>query len=205
MSPVVQFGLRSGSNFSSLFLLEWHGLDTLVVTAGVSALRPVLEIAGVGDGSAAAQPSVDGVQRVADVALAAIQGNYIGPLLSVVTMVRFRTIIVVALNSDLFLDPSHEKYKCLPFCPPGVIAWCCNTRTNPSDLRFQQGSVLYVVPGALHRTPFHQFLVYPPIHYRRKLPSVGGGWWAGTRSRAKSNRSQAWSGRRAMHSCSRRA
>ncbi|KAN0136346.1 hypothetical protein V8E53_005714 [Lactarius tabidus] len=66
---------------------KWHGLDTLVISAGVSALRPVLEIAGVGDVSAATQPSVDGVQRVADVALAAIKGNYVGPLLSVVTMI----------------------------------------------------------------------------------------------------------------------
>ncbi|KAH8978392.1 hypothetical protein EDB92DRAFT_1790224 [Lactarius akahatsu] len=65
---------------------KWHGLDTLVVSAGVSALRPVLEIAGVSRVSAA-QPSADGVQRVADVALAAIKGNYIGPLLSVVTMI----------------------------------------------------------------------------------------------------------------------
>ncbi|KAI9436898.1 hypothetical protein H4582DRAFT_2120298 [Lactarius indigo] len=66
---------------------KWHGLDTLVVSAGVSALRPVLEIAGVSGVSAASQPSVDGVQRVADVAMAAINGNYIGPLLSVVTMI----------------------------------------------------------------------------------------------------------------------
>jgi len=66
---------------------KWHGLDTLVVSAGVSALRPVLEIAGVGGVTAEAQPSVDGVQRVADVALAAIKGNYIGPLLSVVTVI----------------------------------------------------------------------------------------------------------------------
>ncbi|KAH9018342.1 hypothetical protein EDB84DRAFT_1403913 [Lactarius hengduanensis] len=65
---------------------KWHGLDTLVVSAGVSALRPVLEIAGV-SGVSAAQPGADGVQRVADVALAAIKGNYIGPLLSVVTMI----------------------------------------------------------------------------------------------------------------------
>jgi hypothetical protein len=129
----------------------------------------------------AAQPSVDGVQRVADVALAAIKGNYVGPLLSVVAMVCFWTMFMyVALNYNLFLDSSHEKYKCLSFCPSSVIAWCCNTRTNPSDLRFQQGSILYVVPGALHRTPVDQFLVYPPIHYRRKLSSIGGGWWVDT-------------------------
>ncbi len=133
---------------------EWHGLDTLVVSAGVSALRPVLEIAGESGASPEAQPSVDGVQRVADVALAAIKGNYVGPLLSVVAMVCFWTMFVhVASNSKLFLDSSHEKYKRIAFCSPSVIAWCRNTRTNPSDLRFQQGGLLYAVPGALHRKP----------------------------------------------------
>lgn len=65
---------------------EWHGLDTLIVAAGVSALRPVLDIAGV-EGPFVTQPSLDGVRRVEDVAMAAIKGNYLGPLLSVVTMV----------------------------------------------------------------------------------------------------------------------
>jgi NAD(P)-dependent dehydrogenase (short-subunit alcohol dehydrogenase family) len=58
----------------------------LIVAAGVSALRPVLDIAGV-QGPSITQPSRDGVQRLADVAQAAIRGNYLGPLLSAVTMV----------------------------------------------------------------------------------------------------------------------
>ncbi|KAH9971245.1 NAD(P)-binding protein [Lactifluus volemus] len=65
---------------------KWHGLDTLIVAAGVSALRPVLDVAGV-QGPSVAQPSRDGVQRLADVAQAAIKGNYLGPLLSAVTMI----------------------------------------------------------------------------------------------------------------------
>ncbi|KAH9963577.1 NAD(P)-binding protein [Russula dissimulans] len=67
---------------------KWHGLDTLIVAAGVSALRPVLEIAGV-EGPSITQPDLDGIRRVEDVALAAIKGNYLGPLLSVVTMIPF--------------------------------------------------------------------------------------------------------------------
>jgi len=63
-----------------------HGIDTLIVAAGVSALRPVLEIACV-EGPSETQPSLEGVQRIEDVALAAVKGNYIGPLLSVVTMI----------------------------------------------------------------------------------------------------------------------
>lgn len=69
---------------------EWHGLDTLIVSAGVSALRPVLEIAGA-EGPSVTQPGLDGVRRVEDVALAAVKGNYLGPLLSAVTMVCFRS------------------------------------------------------------------------------------------------------------------
>lgn len=68
------------------FFTEWHGLDTLIVAAGVSALRPVQEIAGV-EGPYVTQPSLDGIRRVEDVAMAAIKGNHLGPLLSVVTMV----------------------------------------------------------------------------------------------------------------------
>jgi len=72
------------------FFSEWHGLDTLIVAAGVSALRPVLEIAGV-EGPSVTQPSLDGIRQVEDVAMAAIKGNYLGPLLSVVTMVSLRS------------------------------------------------------------------------------------------------------------------
>lgn len=76
-----------GVKSSPLSFSEFHGIDTLIVAAGVSALRPVMEIACV-EGPSLTQPSLEGVQRVEDVALAAIKGNYLGPLLSVVTMVR---------------------------------------------------------------------------------------------------------------------
>jgi hypothetical protein len=87
------------------FFTEWHGLDTLVVAAGVSALRPVLEIAGV-EGPSVTQPSLDGIRRVEDVAMAAIKGNYLGPLLSVVTMV----CLVYSLTSLLSDDRSRHRF-----------------------------------------------------------------------------------------------
>jgi hypothetical protein len=86
MSPGLDISLP-------LSVAEWHGVDTLIVSAGVSALRPVLEIAGV-EGPSATQPSLEGVQRVEDAALAAIKGNYLGPLLSVVTMVCLRSYMI---------------------------------------------------------------------------------------------------------------
>lgn len=70
--------------------LEWNGLDTLVVCAGVSALRPLLELAGLEskDGKVSPpQASTEGVQHTVDVAHAAIRGNYIGPLVCAVTFV----------------------------------------------------------------------------------------------------------------------
>lgn len=63
----------------------WKGVDTVIVCAGVSALLPLLEVAGVtGNGD---QATADGVQHAVDVSNAALRGNYTGPLVSAVTFV----------------------------------------------------------------------------------------------------------------------
>ncbi|KAG8744354.1 hypothetical protein FRC12_014818 [Ceratobasidium sp. 428] len=54
----------------------WGGLDTLIVAAGVSALQPVMNIVKQG-----------GVGHTKAVALKALEGNYIGPLVSAVTFI----------------------------------------------------------------------------------------------------------------------
>ncbi|KAK7047186.1 hypothetical protein VNI00_006852 [Paramarasmius palmivorus] len=58
---------------------EFGGIDTIIVSAGVSATRPLLDIA----------PSDDenGVQRVVDVASKAMQVNYLGPVVVAVTFI----------------------------------------------------------------------------------------------------------------------
>ncbi|KAJ6605382.1 hypothetical protein DFH09DRAFT_1017932 [Mycena vulgaris] len=61
----------------------WGGIDTMIVAAGVSALRPLLEIAGEQSGNA--EP--EGIQRVVDVAALATRGNYVGPLVAAVTFI----------------------------------------------------------------------------------------------------------------------
>jgi len=66
-------------------------LDTLVVAAGVSALQPLLAIAGVearGGNSTLQQTTAQGIQNTSNVAAAAIRGNYTGPLIAAVTFVR---------------------------------------------------------------------------------------------------------------------
>lgn len=56
--------------------LAWGGIDTVVVAAGVSALQPIMNIVKQG-----------GVGHTKSVALKALDGNYIGPLVSVTTLV----------------------------------------------------------------------------------------------------------------------
>ncbi|KAA1475372.1 NAD-P-binding protein [Dentipellis sp. KUC8613] len=62
----------------------WGGLDTLIVSAGVSALQPVMALTDVSD---ATGPSSTGIQKAADIATSAMRANYIGPLVSAVTMI----------------------------------------------------------------------------------------------------------------------
>ncbi|KAH7340401.1 hypothetical protein B0J17DRAFT_715622 [Rhizoctonia solani] len=54
----------------------WNGIDTMIVAAGVSALQPVMNLVNQG-----------GVSRAVSVAIKAIEGNYMGPLVSVTTMI----------------------------------------------------------------------------------------------------------------------
>jgi hypothetical protein len=69
--------------------LEWNGLDTLVVAAGVSALQPLLAIAGVDaeNKTNLEMTTREGIQKTVDVAAAATHGNYVGPLVAAVTFV----------------------------------------------------------------------------------------------------------------------
>lgn len=80
----------------------WSGIDTVVVAAGVSALQPVMNIVKQG-----------GVERAKSVALKAIEGNYIGPLVSATTMVcvssSFLTIAHCWTNQIPLLESTSKK------------------------------------------------------------------------------------------------
>ncbi|KEP53309.1 short-chain dehydrogenase/reductase family protein [Rhizoctonia solani 123E] len=54
----------------------WDGVDTVIVSAGVSALQPVMNLVNQG-----------GVSRAVSVAIKALEGNYMGPLVSVTTLI----------------------------------------------------------------------------------------------------------------------
>ncbi|KAI0809189.1 hypothetical protein BC629DRAFT_1580503 [Irpex lacteus] len=93
----------------------WNGVDTVIVTAGVSALRPLLEVAGVhGKEDEAA---VDDVQRTIDVSNAAIRGNYTGPLVTAVTLIPLLqasspspSILLISSLAALVPAPTRSLY-----------------------------------------------------------------------------------------------
>ncbi|KAF8531024.1 hypothetical protein JB92DRAFT_2854639 [Gautieria morchelliformis] len=97
---------------------EWDGLDTLVVNAGVSALQPLLAIAGVPtDQVGLRMTDIDGLSRVRDVANAAMRGNFTGPLLSAVTYIpllaqtsRSPSILLVSSIAAVIPAPTRTLY-----------------------------------------------------------------------------------------------
>lgn len=64
----------------------WGGLDTMHVCAGVSALQPIMALTGRTDVESDA--SAEGVSRAAKIAGRAIKGNFEGPFIAAVTLVR---------------------------------------------------------------------------------------------------------------------
>ncbi|KAI0485561.1 short-chain dehydrogenase [Xylaria cf. heliscus] len=68
-----------------LLLRQWGGLDTLHVCAGVSAVQPLMALTGTKSGTD--DPNAAGVQFAAKIADRAVQGNFFGPLIAVVTFI----------------------------------------------------------------------------------------------------------------------
>ncbi|KAL1716094.1 NAD-P-binding protein [Schizophyllum commune] len=99
---------------------EWGGLDTLVVAAGVSALRPLMEVAGVETTKSGFLPdhaSLEGIQKASEVASAAIHSNYIGPLMSAVTFIpllsqtsKAPSILLISSLASVIPAPTRSIY-----------------------------------------------------------------------------------------------
>lgn len=109
----------------SLIAEEWEGLDTLVVAAGVSALKPLLEVAGLESIKISGQteefepPQADreAIQRVVDVSTAATKGNYIGPLIAAVTFIpmligtsKSPSILLISSLASVIPAPTRAIY-----------------------------------------------------------------------------------------------
>ena len=69
-----------------VLMAQWGGLDTIHICAGVSALRPVLALAGV-EQQSGEDASDAAIQGAVDIAGKAIQGNFVGPFVSALTFV----------------------------------------------------------------------------------------------------------------------
>lgn len=66
------------------------------MAAGVSALQPLMSIAGVevhGTTFTPPQPTKEGIKTAVTVTAAATRGNYVGPLVAAITFVRRGHII----------------------------------------------------------------------------------------------------------------
>jgi hypothetical protein len=99
---------------------EWRGVDTVVITAGVSSLQPLLSVANLKHDSDHVE--LEGVKRVVEVAQAALHSNFIGPLVSATTFVREPTLPGTReiLPAD-FRSPYYSPHQ-IPLrfssCPP---------------------------------------------------------------------------------------
>ncbi|KAG2065963.1 NAD(P)-binding protein [Suillus decipiens] len=74
---------------------EWDGIDTLIITAGVSALQPLMTVAGVTaskDGSLSPpHATAEATNYAVGVAKAAIDGNFFGPYVAAITFIPLLT------------------------------------------------------------------------------------------------------------------
>ncbi|KAF8798355.1 NAD(P)-binding protein [Phlegmacium glaucopus] len=135
---------------------KWKGLDTLIIAAGVSALQPLMAIAGVnteGGNTSIGQATQEGIQRVADVAAAATQGNYVGPLISAVTFVPMllntsKSPSILLVNSLASVIPAPTRtlyastkaaslvlYQALSIEHPRIAFSVCMPSTVEGDFR----------------------------------------------------------------------
>lgn len=164
----------SRRRYSCLSLrLAWKGVDTVVVCAGVSALRPLLEVAGVN--SFGEQATVDGVRHAMEVSNAALRGNYTGPLVSAVTFVCY--LLPYQSNSSLKLGQDtaagiYVVFTCSATCfKPGRSL----SSAHPLTIRLDKSGLAGSLPGSSHRTPTRPVLQRRAVHSRRRLPCFCGG------------------------------
>ncbi|KAF5376862.1 hypothetical protein D9615_007287 [Tricholomella constricta] len=101
---------------------EWQGVDTVIVAAGVSALQPLMAIAGLeahsnGSKFTPSKASKEGIQKAVDITAAATRGNYVGPLIAAITFIPLLTtssvapsILLVSSLAALIPAPTRTLY-----------------------------------------------------------------------------------------------
>ncbi|KAI1212108.1 NAD(P)-binding protein [Annulohypoxylon truncatum] len=94
-------------------IAKWGGLDTLYVCAGVSAVQPVMSLAGVGPGEIDDAGDA-GIRHAVDIAARATQGNVYGPLVAALTFIPMllRTSVspsILLISSIAALVPAPTR------------------------------------------------------------------------------------------------
>ncbi|KAI8959386.1 NAD(P)-binding protein [Daldinia sp. FL1419] len=97
-------------------IAEWDGLDSLYICAGVSAVQPIMGLAGVKPGEED-DANDTGIQNALDVATRATQGNVYGPLVSALTFIPLITrtstspsILLVSSVAAIIPAPTRALY-----------------------------------------------------------------------------------------------
>ena len=130
LRDIIQVGASSTMNFvfepelltfCVALRIEWQGVDTVIITAGVSSLQPLLSVANLKHDSDHVE--LEGVQRVVDVAHAALHSNFVGPLVSATTFVRANhpSLSYNEASPDRFRYLSYSLHQIHPqfsSCPP---------------------------------------------------------------------------------------
>ena len=152
--------------------VEWNGIDTLIITAGVSALQPLMTVAGVAasnDGASPLHATVEGINHAVGVAKAALDGNFFGPYIAAITFVRFYILGARSLLRNPPDPPPHILLRITLYSSP-LKCSSDHTCTNAHHLRIHQISLPDAVPGSCNRAPPCLIHVHHSWNNRRRLP-----------------------------------
>ncbi|KAF9463107.1 hypothetical protein BDZ94DRAFT_1218598 [Collybia nuda] len=140
----------------SILQNEWGGIDTMIVAAGVSALQPLMAVAGVevkGTTFTPAQSTKEGIKAAVAVTAAATRGNYVGPLVAAITFIPLLTatsqspsILLISSLAALIPAPTRTLYastkaaslmlyQALSIEHPAIAFSFCTPSTVEGDFR----------------------------------------------------------------------
>ncbi|KAJ3795114.1 NAD-P-binding protein [Lentinula aff. detonsa] len=95
---------------------KWAGIDTVIVAAGVSATRPLLEVAGVST-QQDANASEEGIQFAVNAAKVAMRNNYLGPMIAAISFIpvlkrtsKLPSILLISSLGAVIPAPTRSIY-----------------------------------------------------------------------------------------------
>jgi short chain dehydrogenase len=171
-------GVRSITSDAEIDV-EWDGFDTLIVAAGVSALQPLLSIAGY-EAGATQLTTAEGIHKAKAIALKAIEGNYVGPLVAAVTFVRVGSLHyehLIVLTSPPLQDPSPQLVLAFTFDTPRQLSRIGYPGPNAYSIRLDKISIPPALSGPLNRAPQYRLLPHYTLDGGRRLSCLRCRFW----------------------------